>query len=79
MFEAIRINNAAKDDTIINQFLHKKFNLKLRIPYKYKIKITNSTIVSKLSNIDRYVDNNGTNAQLLISDPTSTFLNNEKV
>lgn len=79
MFEAIRIDKSPKDDTIITKFLNTKFNLKLRIPYKYHVKIINNKIINRLSTREDYVDGNSSLAQLSNSDPTSVFLDNPKI
>lgn len=79
MFEAIRTENTEKDDNIITKFLNTRFNLKLRIPYKYKIKVINKSIINKLTNRNDYIDNNGSLAQLSMSDPTSIFLSHPSV
>jgi hypothetical protein len=80
LFEAIRSNNnIPKDENIITKFLDKKFKLKLRIPYKYIMKINNDNLNNKLGNSRSFVSGNNTSGQLKISDSIDNFFANPKV
>lgn len=78
LFEAIRIsNNIPKDENIIKKFLYDRFQLNIRIPYKYVIKVSETKLYLKLSGIDSYKDYS--TGELAKSDGLFKFLNNPKV
>jgi len=81
LFEAIRSSSrVAKDENILTNFLDQRFKLKLRLPYKYIVKLENGPMYDYLSNLNiRYKNNDSCNAELLNSDGIETFLSNTKV
>lgn len=81
LFEAIRLsNNIPKNDNIITDFLLERFNLKERIPYKYVMNLTSSTLTGFFGNINmKYVNGDTCTAELIISDGFDQFISNSKV
>ncbi len=80
LFEAIRSSNEIpKDPSIIKRFLCERFEIDVRIPFKYIMKVVNDGLASKLENSNEYLNNDGYAAQLSISDSFYSFINNEKV
>lgn len=80
LFEAVRANNdAVKDNEIITKFLHDRFKIESKIPYKYTLIIKNSILMSKLRNNSNFINEDSCSAELKISDGIVAFLNNPQV
>jgi hypothetical protein len=80
LFEAIRASSrTVKDENIITKFLHDRFKLKIRIPYKYVMKINNDILNNKLNEYKGYVDDDDCAAELINSDGINKFFSNPKV
>ncbi|XWV25496.1 hypothetical protein QJ856_gp0262 [Tupanvirus deep ocean] len=80
MFEAIRTNNKIpKDDSVITKFLYERFKLKIRIPYKYIMKLNNEGLISKIDDHNEYLNDDDCAAELVISDGIDKFFSNPKV
>ncbi|XWV26832.1 AAA family ATPase [Tupanvirus soda lake] len=80
MFEAIRTNNKIpKDESIITKFLYERFKLKVRIPYKYVMKLNNDGLIAKIDNRNEYLNDDDCAAELDISDGIDKFFSNPKV
>jgi DNA polymerase III delta prime subunit len=80
LFEAIRSNNdIPKDENIITKFLDERFKLKIRIPYKYILRINDDSIGNKLHENRAYANNDNGTGELKISDGIGKFFTNPKV
>ena len=80
LFEAIRKSNSViKNNSIIINFLHERFRIGIRIPYKYVIDITDSLLVDKFRQHDKYINEDFEIAELITSDRFEKFKNHPKV
>lgn len=79
MFEAIKIDSHnTSNDKIIIDFLDERFQFKMRIPYKYIMKINNKSMTNSLHNIrQKYTTNE--HGELSLSDQCIKFFANDKV
>lgn len=80
LFEAIpKSDKNNKDADIIKKFLYNRFKISTRIPYKYIIDISGSLFANKFSQNDQYINNDGSIAELIISDGLDKFKHHPKI